>query len=153
MRSRFRSPRVSAFVVGVAALTCGWGAAVTSSVVVRAQERTTWSGVYSDAQAARGAALFAQHCAGCHGPTAQGGDGPPLTGVEFGGNYDGLGLDKLSDRIRASMPPANPGAVSAQERVDVIAHLLKLGSFPSGADELPRDQGSLGGILFKATKP
>jgi mono/diheme cytochrome c family protein len=112
-----------------------------------------WSGVYTAPQAARGAALYTTHCALCHGPTLLGADGPPLTGVEFAGNWNGLTLDVLADRIRTAMPPGDPSVLSAQDRTDVIAYLLQAGKFPAGDAELPRDAGSLAGIQFQAVKP
>ena len=42
---------------------------VAASISIEAQApRTVQDGVYSDAQASRGQALYAQRCAGCHGP-------------------------------------------------------------------------------------
>ena len=115
--------------------------------------RSVWDGVYTPAQAARGLAIYQQHCAMCHGPSLLGADAPPLTGVEFTGNWNGLSLGALADRIRTAMPPDNPGALSAQERADVIAHILNVGTFPSGETELPRDAPSLTQIQFLATRP
>lgn len=129
--------------------------AATALEVPRAQPagRSVWDGVYTQEQAARGSALFEQHCALCHGQSLQGADGPPLAGVEFAGNWNGLTLGALAERIRTAMPPDNPGKLSAQERADVIAHILKAGQFPSGVAELPRDGQSLEQIQFQAVKP
>ncbi len=115
--------------------------------------RSVWDGVYSAEQAIRGATLFAQHCALCHGPTLQGADGPPLAGVEFAGNWNGLTLGALAERIRTSMPPDDPNRLSAQARSDLIAQILSAGRFPAGATELPRDAGALATIQFQATRP
>src|SRR5688572_2329219 len=55
-----------------------------AAVVGRAQApRTVQDGVYTDAQAARGQALFTKECAGCHGAELQGAQGPPLKGEGF----------------------------------------------------------------------
>jgi len=115
--------------------------------------RSVWDGVYTQEQAARGATLYGQYCAGCHGPTLLGADGPPLTGVEFGGNWNGLTLGALADRIRTAMPPDNPGKLSAQERADLIARILEVGTFPPGTTELPRDGSGLIQIQFQAARP
>src|SRR3954469_10319922 len=77
--------------------------------------RTTWDGVYTDAQATRGAATYAQACAQCHGPALTGVDGPPLAGVEFTSNWNALSLGDLFDRVRTSMPPDDPSRLSAQD--------------------------------------
>ncbi len=34
--------------------------------------RSVWDGVYTDAQAKRGQALFEQNCVSCHGPALEG---------------------------------------------------------------------------------
>ena len=52
----------------------------TSTSIDAQAPRTVQDGVFSDAQATRGQALYAQRCAGCHGPTLGGAQAPPLTG-------------------------------------------------------------------------
>jgi mono/diheme cytochrome c family protein len=114
-------------------------------------QKTTWDGVYTEAQAARGAVLYASACAQCHGPALTGAEGPPLTGVEFASNWNALALTDLFERVRTAMPPDNPSRLSAQEKVDVIAHVLAANRFPSGAAELTRD--ALPQITFLASRP
>ena len=120
---------------------------------LQSSERSVWNGVYTQEQAARGAALYAENCAMCHGPALSGADGPPLTGVDFATNWNGLTLADLDDRIRTTMPPDNPGKLAAQQRADVIAHLLTVGMLPAGSTELPRDSAQLRLIRFFATRP
>src|ERR1700727_1647837 len=70
---------------------------------------TTLSGVYTEAQAARGQSQFATDCAPCHGSTAQGnGEAPALTGAEFTADWIGLTLGELFDRIRTTLPQDPP---------------------------------------------
>jgi quinoprotein glucose dehydrogenase len=135
----------------VCAILLLWG----SSVAIRGQApaRSVWDGVFTDAQSMRGAALYAQNCALCHGPTLAGADGPPLSGVDFAGNWNGLTLADLFDRIRTSMPSDDPAKMSAQEKVDVLAYMLSSQRFPAGTAELPRDAQLLMQIRFQATKP
>jgi mono/diheme cytochrome c family protein len=127
---------------------------LSGSVLLGAQStKTTWDGVYTQAQAARGAELYAGTCAQCHGPALGGADGPPLTGVDFTGNWNALTLGDLFERVRTSMPPDDPGRLTAQEKVDVLAHVLATSKFPAGATELPRDAQLLAQIRFLATRP
>jgi mono/diheme cytochrome c family protein len=114
-------------------------------------QKTTWDGVYTEAQATRGAGLYAGACAQCHGPALTGAEGPPLTGVEFTSNWNALPLTDLFERVRTAMPPDNPSRLSAQEKVDVIAHVLAANRFPSGTIELTRD--ALPSIRFLASRP
>lgn len=112
--------------------------------------RTTWDGVYSEDQSARGSALYATNCALCHGPTLTGADGPPLTGVEFASSWNGLALSELFERIRQSMPLDDPGKMTVQTKIDVLAYILSINGFPHGSAELSRDD--LARIGFVATK-
>src|SRR5215217_817670 len=71
-----------------------------------------WSGVYSEAQAKRGEAEYADKCASCHAPDLTGIDqAPPLTGADFTANWNDLSLHDLFERIRISMPADKPGSL------------------------------------------
>jgi mono/diheme cytochrome c family protein len=126
---------------------------VTATASPQSAERTNWDGVFTRAQAERGSAIYTQQCALCHGPSLTGADGPPLAGVEFASNWNDLTLGDLSERIRTAMPPDNPGKLSAQDRADVMAHILNAGNFPAGERELGRDLQEQRQVRFKATKP
>jgi len=116
-------------------------------------QRTVWDGVYNDAQAKRGEAVYLEACSNCHGRTLEGADMTPgLTGGAFMANWDGLTVGDLFDRIRISMPADRPGSLSRQEDVDVVAYILRFNQFPSGKEELPREVQILKQILFKASR-
>jgi len=54
-----------------------------AAAVLAQASRSVWDGVYTDAQARRGQALFEQNCVSCHGPALEGdGEAPPLSGGE-----------------------------------------------------------------------
>ena len=129
---------------------------IAASVAVAAAQdaqRTTWDGVYSEAQAKRGEAAFVEACANCHGRTLEGADMTPgLTGGGFMANWDGLTVGDLFERIRISMPADRPGTLTRQENTDIIAYILRFNQFPSGKEELPREVQVLKQILFKASK-
>ncbi|MGA2562048.1 MAG: cytochrome c [Steroidobacteraceae bacterium] len=130
--------------------------AVTATAL-RAQEgsHSIWDGIYTDAQAKRGAAAYATHCAQCHGDSlsGNGADIPALAGTSFLYNWDGLGLDALIDRIHTTMPQSNPGSLSVSEVADITAYLLSVNQLPTGSTELPSDTQSLQKIQFVAKKP
>jgi cytochrome c len=114
-------------------------------------QRTTWDGIYNEAQAKRGESIYIDSCSNCHGRTLEGLDmTPPLSGGAFTSNWDGLSIGDLVDRIRSSMPLDRPGALSRQENVDVVAYILRFDQFPAGKEELPRDTQTLKQIQFKA---
>ena len=66
---------------------------------------TVQDGVYSEAQARRGQALYAQRCAGCHGPALAGASAPALTGDLFTNKFRMEPLSALFIQIRYAMPP------------------------------------------------
>ena len=110
--------------------------------------RTVQDGVFSDAQATRGQALYTQRCAGCHGPALTGAQAPPLAGDAFTSKWRMEPLSALFIKIRYTMPPtppqsAPPGGglatpapvvpqLTAEQGADLVAHVLKTNGFPAG---------------------
>ena len=116
--------------------------------------RTVWVGVYSDAQAARGAKLYDQECGSCHGPGASGGSmAPALVGPAFSANYDGQTLADLFDRNKNSMPPGKEGQLSAEVNADITAYILQCNKFPAGEKDMPSQSMMLRLVQFVAEKP
>jgi mono/diheme cytochrome c family protein len=123
--------------------------------VPRAQDiRSVWDGVYTDAQARRGEAIYFERCVRCHGPTLMGGtDGAgPLTGPTFNGNWNGVPLGQMLDRVRTTMPLDKPVTMSRQQTADVLTYIFSVNKIPAGTAELPRQAEMLNLIQFKAAK-
>jgi mono/diheme cytochrome c family protein len=119
-----------------------------------AESRSVWDGVYTEAQAKRGEALYQKECRGCHGVALAGGESsPPLTGGAFLSNWNGLTLGDLLERIRKTMPQNAPGKLSRPQNADILAFLLSANKFPFGKTELPRQTEFLKEIRFEAVKP
>jgi len=145
------------FAIGII-IACG---AIGGSILRAAQttttttgDQTTWSGVFSEAQAKRGEAIYAEKCSSCHAPDLTGLDqAPPLSGNDFNTNWNDLAVNDLFERIRISMPADKPGSLSRQEVADVVAFILSKASFPAGQTELPSQPDALKGIKFVAKKP
>jgi mono/diheme cytochrome c family protein len=114
-----------------------------------------WDGVYTEAQAARGATVYADGCARCHGDALEGHDpdGAPLAGREFMTARNGSPLSGLFSKIQLRMPDDDPGSLTGQETADVVAHILRVNKVPAGKSELPADVERLRQIRFDATKP
>jgi len=126
---------------------------VAGGYAVDAEQDTT-TGIYGDAQAKRGEALYADRCSSCHAPDMSGLDqAPPLTGSDFNTNWNDLALNDLFERIRISMPADKPGSLSRQEVADVVAFILQKAEFPAGQTEVPTEAEALKGIKFVAKKP
>src|SRR5690349_16392584 len=100
--------------------------------VSAAQSQTVTQGVYSDAQAVRGKALYQTKCATCHGDTLGGRMGPPLTGSDFVAVWSKESLFELGSKIRNTMPQTEPGTLNADQTADILAYILQTGKFPAG---------------------
>jgi quinoprotein glucose dehydrogenase len=110
-------------------------------------------GVYTEAQAARGAASFAQNCAVCHGASLSGvGEAPALAGAQFVSDFNGLTVGDLFERMRTTMPLNNPGALSRDQYADILAFMLKSNGYPAGERELYRRSEFLNTIRFEASR-
>jgi mono/diheme cytochrome c family protein len=130
------------------------GGAWAAAVVPAQPARTVWDGVYTEEQAKRGEAIYFERCVRCHGATLMGGtDGAgPLTGPTFNGNWNGVPLGSMVDRMRMTMPLDKPATLSRQQTADVLTYILSINKFPAGKDELPRAAEMLNQIQFKAAK-
>jgi len=99
--------------------------------------------IYADGQglpdgqgiAARGATLYRQGCAGCHGAQGQGGRAMELVGEHESLTSDwpdrGIAalwpvLPPLFDYVQRAMPPDAPGSLDDAATWDVLAYLLAL---------------------------
>jgi thiosulfate dehydrogenase len=75
----------------------------------------------------RGAAIFMQKCAACHGADGQGISGvyPPLWGPRSFNNGAGMAhIDRMTGFVRYNMPQNAPGSLSLTEAHDVAAFVL-----------------------------
>jgi quinoprotein glucose dehydrogenase len=116
--------------------------------------KSIWDGVYTDAQAARGKALYSENCASCHGGELTGGEmAPPLAGGEFMAGWDGLTIGDLFERIRISMPQNAPGSLSGEQNADILSFVFSANKFPAGQAELSKEAGILKQIKFEVKKP
>jgi len=102
--------------------------------------KTVWSGVYTDTQAARGEVAYEANCAPCHGSNLDG--VAYLKGDDFMERWRELNVRNLYDSISKSMPRQRrgstnrPGSLSESMYVDIMAHIFRANSFPSGSQEL-----------------
>ena len=142
-------------IIGAALGASAFIALLVTSVGIDAQTPpTVQDGVFSDAQATRGQALYAQRCAGCHGPKLEGAQAPALTGAAFAAKFRMEPLSALFIQIRYAMPPAPPTApptaapptappptpqradakaqLTNEQAADLVAYILKSSGFPAG---------------------
>jgi mono/diheme cytochrome c family protein len=105
-------------------------------------QKSVKAGVYTAVQADRGQALFRSKCASCHAPNR-------FTDDLFYTSFAGKPLWEMFDVISDTMPEDDPGGMKPEEYADVMAYLLKLNSFPTGADELPVGKDKLSAITME----
>jgi cytochrome c5 len=115
--------------------------ALVLSIAANAQEttRTVADGIYTDAQAARGATAYDAACSGCHRADLGGASGPALREERFARQFAGKDLKTLFTKTATTMPRGAPGSLGDAVYLDVVAHLLKENGFPAGSHELTAD--------------
>jgi S-disulfanyl-L-cysteine oxidoreductase SoxD len=114
------------------------------ALAASAQSRNVLAGVYSDAQAARGEAIYETRCAKCHEGADV--DGPPLKDAPFIDRWREDTLESLHSFLKANMPQDAPGKLEDAGYRDVVAYILKMNTFPPGAGELTAE--GLGATLL-----
>jgi cytochrome c553 len=127
-----------------------------AAVAADGSATNVWEGVYSEGQAERGAAAMTKSCIVCHAANLKGGPGvPPLVGLEFRFGWEGRSLGELYEHLSATMPTGQPGSLSDQTYVDLIAELLRLNAIPAGDEnpELTPDNALLEQIILTFQPP
>jgi mono/diheme cytochrome c family protein len=113
--------------------------------------RNASAGVYTQAQAAHGAQVYAAHCAACHGDLLQGIDvAPPLTGSRFLANWLNQPSDGLFTKIKTTMPQNDPGSLGSHDVADILAYILQTNGFAAGSSDLPTNTDELQQIRIDA---
>jgi mono/diheme cytochrome c family protein len=105
------------------------------------------AGVYTPEQADRGQLLYRNKCASCH---------PPVRFTDedlFHQVYAGKPLWELFDAISETMPEDDPGGMQPEEYADVIAYILRLNRYPTGAADIPTSREGLSAILLERPTP
>ena len=108
-------------------------------------------GYYGDAQAARGAKLYALHCSECHGAELQGGGAVALTGDYFRTRWseDAHSVDDLFYIVRTQMPYGAPGRLSKADYFDIVAFMLQRGGYRGMQEDVPLDAEELSAKKLK----
>ena len=130
---------LGAFSAAFTAATISAAAAQETAAAVPPGAKTIWTGVFSDAQAARGEKTYVEKCAYCHRADLSGGEiGRPLKGIPFLIRWEGK-LGNLYFKIGNTMPQDKPATLEPGEVTDILSFMMKMNAVPSGADELTPD--------------
>ena len=121
----------------IAALSVTALLGATSLLYAQGAMRSTWSGVYTTAQADKGKALVEENCAKCHGGTLDGNDEiPALKGSHFMADWETQSVAELIERVHSTMPMDNPGKLNVESATNVVSYLLQQNGMPAGATPL-----------------
>lgn len=109
--------------------------------------RTSRDGIYSAAQAARGARLFEEICMNCHEMSEFTGEGAYLADVA------GEPLWETFEYIWAEMPEDDPASLEPEEYAAVLAYIFESYGLPPGDTDMPTDRDALASIAIAAPAP
>ena len=115
-------------------------AALAIATIAFAEPRTVNDGVYTEAQAEAGEALYTEHCLLCHDkkyfrPVLKRWEGQPI-GIMY-------------TVMITSMPESNPGFLTEKEYVDILAYILSLSRYAPGDTELDYQNGALNELIVQ----
>jgi mono/diheme cytochrome c family protein len=150
-----RQTLVASVLAVVALLACPVAAEEPGAPSIEAAS-SVFEGVFTEAQAQRGAAVYPGPCGKCHGFKLDGAaddpdmpSTPPIGGTKFLRNWEGRSLATLYEYTRTTMPENNPGFLSDQEYADLVAYMLFASAVPPGREELGTDSRRLAGVVIR----
>jgi S-disulfanyl-L-cysteine oxidoreductase SoxD len=147
MKSLTKSQGFAIFLRFAAASLAAGGLFLASAQTTK----SVWDGVYSTDQAKQGDQDYHRDCASCHGAALQGrGQAPSLAGSGFTGNWDGMTVGDLFEKIQSAMPADRPGQLTQDENAGILAYILQANKFPSGPAALTSDIDAAKKIRFEA---
>jgi cytochrome c5 len=106
-------------------------------MAVMTGQQPTPTGVYTAAQATAGRAAYDASCSACHRPDLGGAnEAPQLAGGNFLRAWGPRTSADLLTHIQRTMPPENPGGLSGETYLNIVAYILQANGVPSGAQPL-----------------
>jgi mono/diheme cytochrome c family protein len=133
--------KVWRYVAGI-----GLASLVSGGALAQGGERSVMSGVFTVEQVAKGRAGHRVFCLECHGTEA-------YTGEPFETMWLGRTVFDFFDALRTTMPNDEPGKLTTEEYVDVIAYILNLNGYPPGAQALSYDENELRRVRIDSLPP
>jgi mono/diheme cytochrome c family protein len=98
---------------------------------------SSWSGVFTDAQASTGEKVYMVLCNSCHAPLNN------HVGAIFKASWASATAADMMDYLVAEMPKNDPGSLSRPEYASIMAYLFKLNGMPAGNRQLASDAAAL----------
>ena len=111
------------------------GLALGASIAYQAVAQVTPA--YTAQQSNQGKAAYESKCASCHGSSLDNGEfGPPLKGEDFLSRWGGKRVDELYNYISDRMPTNQPGSLTPDEYLNIVAYMLSQSRIPAGSQAL-----------------
>ena len=107
---------------------------------------TSRSGVYTTEQAAKGKDVHGAACLSCH-------KAAEFMGEKFWSTLVDRPLLEFFKYIKSDMPQDNPGSLSDDDYVNVIAYIFSLNTMPAGQKPLASDTTTLAKIKVVSPAP
>ena len=108
--------------------------------------RSALEGVFTSSQASSGERTFRQVCTACH-------SAGEFSGPRFRFRWVGQTLGDMFDVVSTLMPEGDPGSLSPEEYVTVLAYFLRLNEYPAGDEPLPADVFALRTVRIEEPVP
>jgi S-disulfanyl-L-cysteine oxidoreductase SoxD len=116
------------------------GVAASAARQQAAPPRSVLDGVYTAAQAERGAKAYSENCARCHRDDLSGNpEALGLTGTRFIETWREDSLFSLFDHMATRMPREPRTTLPTPTYVDILAFILQFNGYPAGSQELTAD--------------
>jgi len=104
---------------------------------------------YTDEQSARGEAIYTKACGPCHEDKSL---APLLQGEPFTKNWSDKTVGTLFTKILSTMPLQDPGTLTDEQSIDLVAYILKLNHFSAGQEALPKDAAALAAMSLSSPR-
>ena len=131
-----------------AALTAAtlWAVSVgVPAVTAQAPSTRASQGVYTKAQARRGAGVFEDVCLACHTLGR-------FRGPDFAAKWGDRPLAVLYKAVK-TMPQGEPESLDPQDYADVVAYFLSINVYPEGQSELAATDEATAAVWLDAKVP
>jgi mono/diheme cytochrome c family protein len=112
-------------------------------------EKPAAAPAYTDEQSARGEAIYTKACGPCHEDKSL---APLLQGEPFTKNWSDKTVGTLFTKILSTMPLQDPGTLTDQQSIDLVAYILKLNHFSAGQEALPKDAAALAAMSLSSPR-
>jgi alcohol dehydrogenase (cytochrome c) len=132
---RLPPARIMTSTSGVSVTASRGNVAAASPGSATADARSALNGVFTSAQASRGAQRFKQACATCHAIEEQ--------ASSLRAKWGKGTLRDLFNVISTTMPQNNAGSLSPDEYASILAFYLQESGYTPGSSELPADPAAL----------